>query len=1167
MHLPLAFESVERGEACVLSSRSPVAGCNPENGMAHTSRLLVGLLLGVACSDGSKDEGAGDASTGADDARPADGTTDGAADSEDTAEPPTDADGDGYVSEADGGDDCNDTDPSVHPGATEAWYDGVDSDCDGHSDNDADFDGYDAADQGGDDCDDTDPATHPDAEEVWDDGIDQDCDGTVDRADSSCSAEFVFRTPNGDAEIDGCEEWSMVAAFEFDPDDVPEVRSFALSFDGSAEAEFECRIALTQDHVCGTGYYRQGNDESGQVEVVTLDCSGVVDEDETTFSGIGYLHLTRINTGSATGSFADQPLYTGLEGSLVVGTGDYTLSGTFSVGATQLAGDREEQLECASSDGDLDDDGSLDVFYDGEDCDDTDPFVGPGFAANDSAVDCMRDADDDDWGDAGAIGAGLVAGTDCADSDATVHPTAASAEPSLCTVDADGDGYGDLTAEAPAEAGTDCNDDDSAEYPGAVTEAVSGECMTDQDGDGYGDVVATGLYDPGTDCNDDDSAEYPGAVTEAVSGECMTDQDGDGYGDAGASGLYDAGTDCNDGDGAEYPGAVTEATSGACMTDQDGDGYGDAGASGLYDAGTDCNDDDSAEYPGAVTEASATECMRDADSDGYGDLTAGGLYDNGTDCDDASAATYPGAASLDSSYCMRDVDGDGYGSSDVGWPVQRGTDCDDSSADIYLGAASLEPALCTRDADTDGYGDDSLVSPVDAGLDCDDGDAGVHPDVPGIDLLDGVDINCDGQENYNDLSSGSIAHTVVRATGAWEEAGSYLSFGDVNADGHIDVHIGSGVCSDGGWVLNGPLSAWPADFDSADASYESASLWYGCRGNASGALGDVDNDGFDDLLAVDFGDSIEVTAGHVFAGPLSGTLDATIADFSITKGDPDTCMPNGYSFGADDDDDSILIDDLDGDGDDDVVFGSPLWWTPCTAGNYYKGAVFLFEGPLSAGIDAEDASVTWIGDSADSYLGQNFDILTDVDGDGTNDLAVTQVLFPTALFVFYDPLSHLGGTASTDADFSPADFSGMSARLGDHNADGYGDLAVLDGSYTAYEIDIYNGSASGLGASPVATVGMGWLQAEAFRGDGDFNADGYDDLALGRFLLTGPMSGALDAQDDALGEFDADDFQAAERSVALQDLDADGYAELLLGSRGDSMIETWSGALFVVPGQ
>ena len=51
-----------------------------------------------------------------------------------------DADGDGYYDEACGGDDCDDTDPDVNPGATEgpledpSCSDGIDNDCDGYVD-------------------------------------------------------------------------------------------------------------------------------------------------------------------------------------------------------------------------------------------------------------------------------------------------------------------------------------------------------------------------------------------------------------------------------------------------------------------------------------------------------------------------------------------------------------------------------------------------------------------------------------------------------------------------------------------------------------------------------------------------------------------------------------------------------------------------------------------------------------------------------------------------------------------------------------------------------------------------------------------------------------------------------------------------------------------------
>jgi hypothetical protein len=219
----------------------------------------------------------------------------------------TDADGDGYQDRAYGGDDCDDHNAAVFPGATEICN-GIDDDCDGDADSeltepwfpDDDDDGY--GDAGGmsltcdpqdgwvendDDCDDGDADVYPGADEYCD-GMDNDCDDEVDEG-AALDAPTWF----ADADADGYGDADTTAVAcgapsGYSDDDTDCDDSDDAVFPGADERcngiDDDCDEAVDEDDaVDAPTWYEDGDEDGyGDPDSTTTACTqpvGYLDDD------------------------------------------------------------------------------------------------------------------------------------------------------------------------------------------------------------------------------------------------------------------------------------------------------------------------------------------------------------------------------------------------------------------------------------------------------------------------------------------------------------------------------------------------------------------------------------------------------------------------------------------------------------------------------------------------------------------------------------------------------------------------------------------------------------------------------------------------------------------------------------------------------------------------
>lgn len=410
--------------------------------------------------------------------------------------------------------------------------------------------------------------------------------------------------------------------------------------------------------------------------------------------------------------------------------------------------------------------------------------------------------------------------------------------------------------------------------------------------------------------------------------------------------------------------------------------------------------------------------------------------------------------------------------------------------------------------------------------------------------------------------------------------------GDVDADGYGDVLVGSGnVANSRGaaYLVRGPMTG-QVDLATANARIL-AEAETDLAGWAVSAAGDVNADGFADVIvgSPGFGSIGGGGAAFVFFGPFEGELSTTDADARLL-GEPDVDYDPYWSPFAGGT--VASAGDVNGDGYADVLVGAYKLYSGASMGSAY-----LVHGPMAGEVDLADADTRVDGDDSHAaYLGYVVGGLGDTDGDGHDDIFVTQIWYTERerLLVYLSPAVERLQAADADARLvDDTENSGLgyeAAGAGDVNADGYDDLLVgvagddeVDTSAgagflflgpIAGELDVTDANAKVLGEAWYGGAGHSVSSA------GDIDADGFDDVLLGQpygdggpggaLLFRGPLSGTHAAADARLvGEGD----DLAGWSVAGGgDVDGDDVPDLLVGGPTDDDGGEDAGAAWLVYG-
>jgi hypothetical protein len=306
-------------------------------------------------------------------------------------------------------------------------------------------------------------------------------------------------------------------------------------------------------------------------------------------------------------------------------------------------------------------------------------------------------------------------------------------------------------------------------------------------------------------------------------------------------------------------------------------------------------------------------------------------------------------------------------------------------------------------------------------------------------------------------------------------------------------------------------------------------------GSSVASAGDVNGDGFGDVVIGGFPNDTWLGSFCVFLGGASG-LDATPSCF--------TPGPAGQAVGG-----SVAgVGDVNGDGYGDIIVG----------GNHDAlggGGAYLYLGSAS-GIDPTPVLLSPMSGNMVTGAG-------DLNGDGYADVAVATTNGVASVGKVLVFLGSKSGPLTPAIELpQPSPIPGLDIQFGfglagggDTNGDGYTDLVVNSVS-TVY---VYRGGPAGPDTSPTTTISPASTYGNMLTAAHDLDGDGYSDVVSAYAIFFGSASGLTTGVPFTVPNQDT--YVVGESGVG--DIDGDGLDDFVIGSVSNN---DYGGAISIFPG-